>query len=134
MSEIYVNLALTRLRVKTNPAVAKFFSMNNIEILHKRIIKDVNRLSGNLIDRQSDDKLYQVMYYLYSTFSQNVGGSLEIEFLNDLTVKQAVPEIIENIEAYKKFMRDSSQQAVPMERGETTSSKGENQLISNPVF
>ena len=132
----YVSQALGSLRVEKNETLCTFFSQRNFDILQKEIAKRVKRFSGHDIDRQSDDSLYVIMQYVYSiciTESRKMNKQCSVQKLNEMVIQEVFPMIIENINAYFRYIKDSSSQPVPMGYGEATSIKGENSL-SNKIF
>lgn len=106
---------------EANPMNIAFFSKKNIEILSKRIRYEVYVQSGkeNIIGRQSSLELCNVMRSIYLEYSRystdKYGMSVELSRLNQIVVNKLVPRLISEIEQYKNYLKDSSQNLIPIQ-------------------
>ena len=123
----YVQYALSTLRVQQSPLLLQFFSPRNIDKIQKSIIRKVKSTSGHQIDRQSDDELYVVMQYIYTTYLKN---NHSVDTLNQYTIHEITPMIVSNVQSHFYYLNDISSQPIPMRHAAATSIKGENSLIN----
>jgi hypothetical protein len=88
-----------------------FFSRVNIELLHERIISEVNIASGTndyKIARQSEEGLEIVMRAMYLQNGKNLPVQIgkQVRCLNKIVIEYCVKNIIVNIKSYIGYIRD----------------------------
>ncbi len=101
-----------------------FFSRKNVDHIQSRIARDVKRLSGFTVGRQSDQALSIIMLGMYIEYSKNTGGYVNIDALNRAVLAECVRQVISGINAYSGYVRDASTNAKPIPRPENPSIKG----------
>ena len=103
-----------------------FFATANVDVIQLGLRDAVQRATRYTIDRQSDEQLVIVMRYIYiehaSHKEQNV--DIEVRRLNDLVVREALPNVISNLAQYLAYLRDASKLPEPLPRGQQTSVRG----------
>jgi len=98
-----------------------FFSKKNIEILSKRIRYEVYVQSDkkNIIGRQSSLELCNVMRSIYLEYSRysldKYAMSIELSRLNQIVVNKLVPRLLSEIQQYEVYLKDSSQNLIPIQ-------------------
>lgn len=110
--------------LQTSGVSELFFGANNIEVLQRRLRREIARLTGYGIDRQSEQQLLIVMRYVYMQSSRHVGGAGEVARLNELVLAEIVPQVGAGLAQYMGYLRDASTLPSPMDRGQATSIKG----------
>jgi len=129
-----------------------FFSKDNIEYLHTRIIEEVKRIKGVDISRQSSEKIILIMQNIYEYAmsgslphpshpnSRGNRGEVNIPLrdrlarLNQSVIQQCVKEILSSIDQYLLYYKDASTLPTPLERPINKSSKGSRSLEYNIAF
>jgi Family of unknown function (DUF5761) len=101
-----------------------FFSKRNVDYIQSRIVRDVKKLSGFTVARQSDQALGIIMLGMYIEYSKNAGGAANIDALNRAVLAECVRQVISGINAYSGYVRDASTNAKPIPRPENPSIKG----------
>jgi len=102
----------------------RFFSNENVEELQRRLRAEIKKRTGLVIDRQSDEQLLIVMRYVYMQSARNMGGAAEIRRLNELVLREIVPQVGAGLAQYLAYLRDASTLPTPIPRGLATSVKG----------
>lgn len=101
-----------------------FFCESNIDYLQRRLQAEIRKRTGYAIDRQSEEQLLIVMRYVYMQSSRNVGGRAEVQRLNELVLREIVPQVGAGLAQYLGYLRDASTLPTPIPRGQATSLKG----------
>lgn len=111
-----------------------FMSQQNMDLVQDRIRYDVYKRSNGeyVIDRQDDLNLQIIMRSIYLQYSRNELNNVkrQIEELNDLVLQETVPKIMSQIEGYKYYLVDASQNPVPLAHPENLNSAGRKTLPS----
>lgn len=107
-----------------NDLSQRFFSNDNMEHLQRRLQGEIKKRTGFVIDRQSDEQLAIVMRYVYIQSGRNTGGAAEVKRLNDLVLREVVPQVGAGLAQYLAYLRDASTLPTPIPRGLATSVKG----------
>lgn len=110
----------------SNELARVFFSKSNVDTVQRRLRDVIRERMGYVIDRQSDEHLLIIMRYVYMQSGRNTGGTAEIRRLNELVLKEIVPQVASGIEQYLAYLRDASTLPQPIARGAATSIKGRN--------
>lgn len=121
---IETNPCLTINNVEPSLVSRAFFSNENIEIIHRNIIKCVYECTGTVIDKQNTQQLLGIMREIFmenraddftTKFANNnpVSDRDLILHLNSRTIQHAVRIIKNEVIAYKKYREDISTLAVP---------------------
>ena len=126
----YVKQALLYTNTQPNELITSFFSDSNLQSVQKKLRNEVKKRTNLSIDNQSCDEIYQVMLYVYRTYGRNVQTKIqaEVSYLNDIVVHTITPDVVSNVLQYVNYIKDISQQPIPMDHGRSTSIKGENSL------
>lgn len=126
----YVNQALMYTNSQPTELITSFFSDANIQTVQKKLRNEVKKRTNLSIDNQSCDEIYQVMLYVFRTYGRNVQirVSQEVTYLNDIVIHTLTPDVVSNVLQYVNYIKDISQQPIPMDHGRSTSIKGENSL------
>lgn len=103
---------------------ARFFGPGNVEQLQRQLQGAIRARTGFVIDRQSDEQLLIVMRYVYVQSGRNFGGAEEVRRLNELVLREIVPQVGAGLAQYLAYLRDASTLPVPIPRGQATSVKG----------
>jgi hypothetical protein len=101
-----------------------FFGAENLDRLQRRLRQVVARLTGYEIDRQSDEQLMIVMRYVYMQSSTHTGGAAEVARLNELVLREVVPQVGSGLAQYMAYLRDASSLPTPIPRAQATSIRG----------
>jgi len=95
-----------------------YFSSENIDKIHNLIKKSVFNLSNGkyTIDNQNKDTLKTIMKSIYLQSSKFKQENIEkqINELNDKVIDYSSNNILNEIESYMKFRKDSSTMHVPL--------------------
>lgn len=110
--------------LQANELSTRFFGRANVDRLQSRLQTEILKRTGLRIDRQSDEQLLIVMRYVYVQSSRNTGGEAEVRRLNDLVLREIVPQVGAGLAQYMAYLRDASRLPVPLARGQATSIKG----------
>jgi len=102
----------------------RFFSEDNIEYLQRRLRDEIRKRTGYVIDRQSDEQLLIVMRYVFMQSARNVGGQREVQRLDELVLREIVPQVGSGLAQYLAYLKDASTLPTPIPRGQATSIKG----------
>lgn len=110
--------------LQRTPTADMFFSNDNIERLQAGLRDAIRKQMGYVIDRQSDEQLQIVMRYVYMQSGRNEGGFAEVKRLNDLVLREIVPQVGSGLAQYLAYLRDASTLPTPIARAQATSIKG----------
>jgi len=94
-----------------------FFLRENIEIVQNMIIKNVAKKSNYLIPKQKDEDIILLMNGIYHDYARNLPYNLkeQIQELDERTVNFITPWLINEVEAYQKYLIDSNAPLRPPE-------------------
>jgi hypothetical protein len=94
-----------------------FFLRENIEIIQNAIIRNVAKKSKYLISRQKEDDIILLMNGIYNDYSRNLPYDLKEQILdlNDKVVNFVTPWLINEVEAYQRYLIDSNTPLRPPE-------------------
>lgn len=119
------NVSMVRsTHLQPNALSASFFGNANLDALQRRIQQEIRKRTGYVIDRQSDEQLLIVMRYVYMQSARNTGGAAEVRRLNELVLREVVPQVGAGLAQYLGYLRDASTLPTPIARGQATSIKG----------
>jgi hypothetical protein len=101
-----------------------FFSQGNVDAIQRQLRDVIRTRMGYVIDRQPDEHLLIIMRYVYMNESRNTGGDAEVRRLNQLVLKEVVPQVASGVLQYLAYLRDASRLPTPIPRAQATSIKG----------
>ncbi len=109
-----------------SPLMRAFFSEDNLDAVQDALRDAVKRLTGFVIDRQSDDQLLIVMRAIFADHAQNSPRDVaaEVKRLDHGVVTTVLDQVISGITSYLAYLRDASRMRTPIARGAATSIKG----------
>lgn len=96
-----------------------FFSDMNIDAIHKTIRYGVNKSTGQVVAKQSDNTIYVVMrsimlqYANFRTSGDNLAG--EIRSLNGRVIDYCVENVSSNVQQYLGYIKDIERLPTPMD-------------------
>ena len=106
----------------------KFFSTDNINIIHKKIIIGVYEKSNKKysISKQNERELSIIMRSYYLQYGKNLNTDIQqqVNNLNKMVIDWSVEEIIKNIEQYIIYKQTASTLPMPMEHSQLPSQRG----------
>jgi hypothetical protein len=106
----------------------KFFSTDNINIIHKKIIIGVYEKSNKKysISKQNERELLIIMRSYYLQYGKNLDTNIQnqVDNLNKLVIDWSIEEIIKNIDQYMIYKQTASTLPMPIERSQLPSQKG----------
>jgi hypothetical protein len=113
-------------RQAPTPLHDAFFGRANLDRIKMALRDSIRDQLGYVIDwrSQSDQDLLVIMRYVYVQHGANVGGAAEIRRLNDLVLREIVPQVASGVLQHLSYLRDASQLPVPLDRGIASSVKG----------
>jgi len=94
-----------------------FFLRENIEIIQNSIIRNVAKKSKYLISRQKEDDIIILMNGIYHDYARNLPYDLreQIQELNERVVNFVTPWLINEVEAYQRYLIDANTPLRPPE-------------------
>lgn len=121
------------------PLSTTYFSKDNMEALQRDIRnavyeicqRDTDPILNNhkpiRIGRQNDIQLQIIMRSIYLQYAKHLDYNIpqQIRELNDLVIREAVPDIITNVKQYLGYSNDIQRLPMPMDLPIYPSSKGE---------
>lgn len=120
---------------ETTPVNKLFFSKNNVDYIHQRIINDVFIKSNKKykISRQSDTNLTIRMRSFYLQYGRNMLTDIQgqVNELNEMVIQDCVKDILSEIEQKMFYIQSISKLPEQMSHPVNSSSKGEKILYSN---
>lgn len=131
----YASKALAGIQ-EISPFSCLFFSIKNIKEVQRLLRYNVYVNTGkkHIIDNQDETELVIIMRGIYLQYSRIPEKTSlyknEIQRLNSLVITNLLPDIVSNIEQYIGYIKDSTQNYIPMDRGVNPSIKGERNLRS----
>jgi hypothetical protein len=99
-----------------------FFSDMNIDAVHKSIRYGVNKATGQVVAKQSDNTIYVVMrsimlqYANFRTSGDNLAD--EIRSLNQRVIDYSVENVSSNVQQYLGYLKDLERLPIPMDHPE----------------
>lgn len=124
---------------ESTPLSQAYFTQANVDRVQQEIRQTVMNvtnadndpiLNGHkpiYIGRQDDNQIETIMRSIYLQYAKhldyNIGG--QIEELNNVVIREAVPNIITNLKQYIGYVNDASRLPVPLDLPTNSSSKGE---------
>jgi hypothetical protein len=127
--EGYLQFALRAIHEVPGDLNTAFFGEGNVERLHARIRKDVKRLTGRSMARQSDQALVIIMVGIYSNAgnlwnARGLSAATQLGKLNNAVLRVCVRQCVEGIVGMSAYVRDTASNATPIQRPINPSSKG----------
>ena len=111
-----------------------FFLEKNIDLIQKQIIMSVYNISNKkfLIKYQKNEKILIVMKYIFNEYAQHLPFNIKehIIELNNKVCDIVSKDIIDNLEAQEKYIRDSTNQPNLLDRPQNVTSAGNRTLPS----
>lgn len=127
----YVYFDIIKNYHEMNPVIRVFFSKRNLDHLQKLIIDMIKFQTQGLynISRQSDNELLIVMRSIYiqtsiDPYASGKNLQMSVCILNKNVLNWVVPKIIVKIQQYLGYVRDSSNNYMPLQRPEYVSDTG----------
>ena len=121
----YVKQASNTLNKHIDDSMNRFFGNENMDYLQKTIIVQIRQQLKVTISRQSDQELFVVMLYVYTSHSQYCTN---IRMMNQLVLQEIIPMIASNVIQYNQYLKDIGTQPMPLNHSKNTSIKGEKTL------
>lgn len=108
-----------------------YFSSENIAAIQHGIRYTVFKKSDRVIDDQDERELLVIMRSIYLQYGKNLPDGIlsQVKDLNRRVLDAVIPQIITEMNQYQTYLRDASGLPVPLDRGESTSSKGTKFLV-----
>lgn len=116
--------------VERTPLSDLFFSHKNMKHLKMLVCKRVYQQSGGKYnisaDAQSDNELLLIMRSIFLNHAKHLPEKIREQTadLNYQVLLDLVPRVIQNAQQHLSFVRDHSQQPLPMDRSQNVSSAG----------
>lgn len=107
-------------RQTDNELLMTFMSEQNLDSLQDSIVQAVRAHTGYSISRQSDRDLIGIMNSVYQEHGQTACGNQTISDLNQLVLREAVPNVLSGIHSYMLYVRDASTLPEPLARSVST--------------
>lgn len=107
-------------RQTDNELLMTFMSEKNLDSLQDSIIQAVRARTGYSISRQSDRDLIGIMNSVYQEHGQTACGNQTLSDLNQLVLREAVPNVLSGIHSYMLYVRDASTLPEPLARSVST--------------
>ena len=111
-----------------------FFLDENIDLIQKKIVMDVYNKSNKkyLIKFQKIEKVNIIMQYIFNEYAQHLPYNIkeQITELNNKTVSIIYIDIIKNLESHEKYIIDSTNQPIPIDRPQNVNGAGNKTLPS----
>ncbi len=125
--------------VRSTHVQSTFFAPANVEALQQGLRYQVYQATQgqHVIDRQSDVELGLIMRSVYLQEARNDDNGdvvAQVRALNAKVLAYAVPRIVSELHAYIQYQKDISSLAMPMERGQLATTKGNRTLEQRPGF
>lgn len=108
-----------------------YFSNENISAIQHGIRYTVFKETDKVIDVQDERELLVVMRSIYLQYGKNLPSNIvsQVKQLNKRVLETVIPKIITEMNQYQTYLRDASALPIPLDRGESTSSKGTKFLV-----
>jgi hypothetical protein len=125
--------------LEASPLSNLFFSKENVDNVQTELKKTVYEICQNdndpiltphkpiIIGRQNDLQLQIIMRSIYLQYAKHLDYNIpqQIRELNDLVIREAVPDIITNVKQYLGYTTDIQRLPMPMDLPQYPSSKGQ---------
>jgi hypothetical protein len=130
MENIYVHQAITSLNTQSNPVLINFFNDKNMSLIQSSLKIQVKKKIGQSISNQSCNEIYTIMKYIYVNNAKIIFTKFheEVLRLNSLVLNELVPMVVSNVLQYIQYISDINTLPTPINRGVTTTTKGDNSL------
>ena len=121
---------IVKTMVERTPLSDMYFSHKNMKHLKNLICRTVYQNSGGKYnvspDAQSDNELLLVMRSIFLNHAKHLPENIreQVGELNYQVLLYLVPKVISNAQQHLSFIRDHSQQPLPMDRSVNVSSAG----------
>lgn len=121
---------ILKTRVARSPLSDAFFGDANIRHLKKLICNQIYQKSGGMYridpEAQNTEPMVMVMMSMFLDHAKNLPENIpqQVGELNFLVLNEMVPVTLSNIKQQLSFIRDHSQQYLPMDRPVNISSAG----------
>lgn len=121
---------ITKTMIERTPVGDMFFSHANMKHLKYLICRSIYQRSGGKYnpspEAQSDNELLLVMRSIYLNHARHLPDKIveQVAELNYQIIIDMVPRAISNAQQQLAFIRDSTQQPLPMDRSQCVSSAG----------
>lgn len=131
----YASKALAGIQ-EVSPFSYLFFSSDNIEEVQRLIRYNVylHTEKKHIIGKQDETELLIIMRGVYLQYGRVPASQKDykaaLQKLNRDVVTQLLPDLVSNVKQYIGYIRDSTQNHIPLARGTNPSNKGENTLRS----
>lgn len=131
----YASKALAGIQ-EVSPFSYLFFSSENIEEVQRLIRYNVylHTDKKHIIGKQDETELLIIMRAVYLQYGRVPESQRDykasLEKLNRDVVTQLLPDLVSNVKQYVGYIRDSTQNHIPLDRGTNPSIKGERTLRS----
>lgn len=103
-----------------NVLLSCFMSDKNLDFLQESLAQAVRARTGLSISRQSDRDLIGIMNSVYQEHGQTACGNQTVNDLNELVLREAVPNVLSGIHSYMLYVRDASTLPEPLARSVST--------------
>ena len=124
---------------ESTPLSQAYFTKANVDRVQqdiRRVVMQVTNadtdpvLNGHkpiMIGRQDDNQIETIMRSIYLQYAKHLDYNLDgqIKELNDIVIREAVPNIITNLKQYIGYVKDASTLPTPIDQPINTSSRGE---------
>ena len=107
-------------RQTDNVLLTTFMSEKNVDFLQESLSQAVRTRTGLNISRQSDMDLIGIMNSIYQEHGQTACGNQTVSDLNQLVLREAVPNVLSGIHSYMLYVRDASTLPEPLSRSVST--------------
>lgn len=107
-------------RQTDNVLLSTFMSEKNLDVLQEALVQTVRARTGLSISRQSDMDLIGIMNSVYQEHGQTACANQTMSDLNELVLREAVPNVLSGIHSYMLYVRDASTIPTPLARGVST--------------
>ena len=122
-----------------NAIAIQYFSAKNLDLLQNNLRHMVWKRTGHLIDEQDENVIKVTMKTMYMQYGLNPKLpreprkaqqiiDAEIKRLNVMVLQDIVPQTISGVEQYLGYLRDASQNPVPIEQPKNLSVTGTRSL------
>lgn len=118
-----------------DPITKVFFSKNNMNRIQRHIKDEVSKRTHgqyNLTENQDDNDLLIVMKAIYLQHNKFSNGKTirQVKRLNQKVIEYIIPDIINNIESYYRYIKEINEPLKPLMRPMNVNNKGRKCLPS----
>lgn len=117
------------------PLGSAFFSEFNREGIHKSILDTIKSQTGYQLERQNDGDIQSLMRVVFTDMAGDMYSNVksQVAAMNEEVVRRAIPTISTGMLQQLVYMRDISENPVPLEIPVSTSTYGK-KIPSNFKF